>query len=252
MTKEQHKQLEADLWSAADNLRANSDLTSNEYSVPILGLIFLKFADNNYSRYEKDILAEYQKRKGTRLEKEIYEIAIAKCRFYLPESAKYDHLLKLKEEENIAKAVRKAMVDIETYNSDLADTLPKDEYHRFADSERTQTILKDLLKNFANIPMDAQGDLFGRIYEYFLSAFARTEGQKGGEFFTPRSVVQLMVSIIEPHGGEVFDPACGSGGMFVQSDHFIKMHRNELTGSERGVFFQRAGKEVRNSENWRK
>ncbi len=237
MTKEQHKQLEADLWSAADNLRANSDLTSNEYSVPVLGLIFLKFADNNYSRYEKDILAEYQKLKDTRREKEISEIAIAKCRFYLPESAKYDHLLKLKEEENIAKAVRKAMVDIETYNSDLADTLPKDEYHRFADSERTQTILKDLLKNFANIPMDAQGDLFGRIYEYFLSAFARTEGQKGGEFFTPRSVVQLMVSIIEPHGGEVFDPACGSGGMFVQSDHFIKLHRKELEGSDRGVFF---------------
>lgn len=237
MTKEQHKQLEADLWSAADNLRANSDLTSNEYSVPVLGLIFLKFADNNYSRYEKEILAEYQKLKGTRREKEISEIAIAKCRFYLPESAKYDHLLKLREEENIAKAVRKAMVDIETYNSDLADTLPKDEYHRFADSERTQTILKDLLKNFANIPMDAQGDLFGRIYEYFLSAFARTEGQKGGEFFTPRSVVQLMVSIIEPHGGEVFDPACGSGGMFVQSDHFIKLHRKELEGSDRGVFF---------------
>ncbi len=237
MTKEQHKQLEADLWSAADNLRANSDLKSSEYSVPVLGLIFLKFADNNYSRYEKDILAEYQKLKDTRREKEISEIAIAKCRFYLPESAKYDHLLKLKEEENIAKAVRKAMVDIETYNSDLADTLPKDEYHRFADSERTQTILKDLLKNFANIPMDAQGDLFGRIYEYFLSAFARTEGQKGGEFFTPRSVVQLMVSIIEPHGGEVFDPACGSGGMFVQSDHFIKLHRKELEGSDRGVFF---------------
>ena len=237
MTKEQHKQLEADLWSAADNLRANSDLTSNEYSVPVLGLIFLKFADNNYRRYEPEILEEYRKLKGTRREKEMSEIAIEKCRFYLPESAKYDHLLKLKEEDNIAKAVRKAMVDIETYNPDLADTLPKDEYHRFADSERTQTILVDLLKNFANIPVDAQGDLFGRIYEYFLSAFARTEGQKGGEFFTPRSVVQLMVSIIEPHGGEVFDPACGSGGMFVQSDHFIKLHRNELTGSDRGVFF---------------
>ena len=236
MTREQLKQLEADLWSAADNLRANSDLKSSEYSTPVLGLIFLKFADNNYRRHEAEILEEYQKFRGTRREKKISEIAIEKCGFYLPDHARYDYLLNLPEEKDIAKALKEAMKDIEQYKPELEGVLPKDEYSRLTRDEKTKTIPNQLLKNFANIPADFTGDLFGQIYEYFLAEFARSEGSKGGEFFTPRSVVRLMVEMIEPHGGKVFDPACGSGGMFVQSAHFIEEHRKELKDAASGVY----------------
>jgi type I restriction enzyme M protein len=236
MTREQLKQLEADLWSAADNLRANSDLKSSEYSTPVLGLIFLKFADNNYRRHEAEIFAEYQKLKGTRREKKISDIAIEKCGFYLPDHARYDYLLNLPEERNIAKAIQEAMKAIEEYKPELEGVLPQQEYSRLTRDEKTKNIPNQLLKNFANIPADFTGDLFGQIYEYFLAEFARSEGSKGGEFFTPRSVVRLMVEIIEPHGGKVFDPACGSGGMFVQSAHFIEEHRKELKGSDSGVY----------------
>ncbi len=237
MTKEQHKQLEADLWSAADNLRANSDLKSSEYSVPVLGLIFLKFADNKYKKYEAEIRSEYDKLKGTRREKKISDIAIEKCGFYLHDHARYDYLLNLPEEVDIAQKIKKAMESIEEYKPELGGVLPKDEYYRLTRSDKSGKIVKDLLKTFANIPSEAAGDLFGQIYEYFLAAFARNEGQKGGEFFTPRSVVRVMVEMIEPHGGRIFDPASGSGGMFVQSDHFIKIHKGEIEGSERGVYF---------------
>src|SRR5947207_10483133 len=108
MTKEQLKQLERDLWAAADKLRANSDLKPSEYSIPVLGLIFLKFADNNYRRHEADIITEYQKLKGTRREKKLSDIAIERCGFYLPNHARYDHLLNLPAEENVAKALKKA------------------------------------------------------------------------------------------------------------------------------------------------
>jgi type I restriction enzyme M protein len=237
MNKEKLKQLEADLWSAADNLRANSDLKSSEYSTLVLGLIFLKFADNNYRRHEADIIAEYQKLKGTRREKKISDIAIEKCGFYLPDHARYEHLLNLPEEKDIAKALKEAMKAIEEYKHELEGVLPKDEYFRLTRDEKTRTIPNQLLKTFADIPADTDGDLFGQIYEYFLAEFARSEGQKGGEFFTPRSVVRLMVELIEPHGGKVFDPACGSGGMFVQSVHFIEEHRKELSkDADSGVF----------------
>jgi type I restriction enzyme M protein len=236
MTRDQLKQLESDLWSAADNLRANSDLKSSEYSIPVLGLIFLKFADNNYRRHEAEIVAEFQKLKRTRREKPISEIAIEKCGFYLPDHARYDHLLNLPESKDIAKAIKEAMKAIEEYKPELDGVLPKDEYFRLTRDEKTKNIPNQLLKNFANIPADFTGDLFGQIYEYFLSEFARSEGSKGGEFFTPRSVVRLMVEIIEPHGGKVFDPACGSGGMFVQSAQFIEEHRKGLKGRDGSVF----------------
>src|SRR5271166_4761346 len=116
-----------------------------------------------------------------------------------------------------AKALKEAMKAIEEYKPELDGVLPKDEYFRLTRDEKTKNIPNQLLKTFANIPADFSGDLFGQIYEYFLGEFARSEGSKGGEFFTPRSVVRLMVEMIEPHGGKVFDPACGSGGMFVQS-----------------------------------
>ena len=219
MDSTQLKQLEKDLWSAADNLRANSDLKSSEYSTPVLGLIFLKFADNKYRQFEDKILKEYEKLKGSRREKPISEIALEKCNFYLPDHARYRYLLELPEDKDIANAIKKAMASIEEYKPELEGVLPQDEYHRLTRVDKTMP--KQLLKNFADIPEDVSGDMFGQIYEYFLGNFAMAEGQGGGEFFTPRSVVRLMVEIIEPHQGTVFDPACGSGGMFVQSSQFI-------------------------------
>lgn len=232
MNADELKQLEADLWSAADNLRQGSDLKPSEYSTPVLGLIFLKFADNNYRRHEAEILAEYQKLKGSRREKPISKIAIEKCGFYLPDHARYDYLLNLPEEKDIAKALKAAMKAIEEYKPELEGALPKDEYFALTRTEQTRTLPHQLLKTFSNIPTDAAGDLFGLIYEFFLAEFARNEGSKGGDFFTPRSVVRLMVEIIEPHGGKVFDPACGSGGMFVQSVKFIEEHRKEISRGE--------------------
>jgi len=235
MNPEELKQLENDLWRSADTLRANSDLKSTEYSTPVLGLIFLKFADNRYRRFEKAILKEYARFKGTRREKPLSDIAIEKCGFYLPDHARYDYLLNLPEEEDHAKAIKKAMEAIEDYKPELRGVLPQDEYFRLTRTDAT--IPGQLLKNFSNIPRNADGDMFGQIYEYFLGNFAMAEGQGGGEFFTPRSVVRLMVEIIEPFGGTVFDPACGSGGMFVQSAKFIDRHREELVNGNGGDIY---------------
>lgn len=225
MNREQLKKLERDLWAAADKLRANSDLKASEYSTPVLGLIFLKFADNKYRQHEAAIVQEYEKLKGTRREKPLEDIAIEKCGFFLEANARYDYLLQLPEKENIAQAIRHAMASIEKSKPELRGVLPQVEYDRFTRSDKNKGIPKDLLKLFSDIPVDAAGDVFGQIYEYFLANFALTEGQGGGEFFTPRSVVKLMTEIIEPHGGTVFDPACGSGGMFVQSAEFIHQHQ---------------------------
>lgn len=232
MNKEQLKKLETDLWRAADSLRANSDLKASEYSTPVLGLIFLKFADNKYRQFEPAILAEYEKLKGTRREKELSGIAIEQCGFYLPDHARYSHLLNLPEKEDIAKALKTAMQAIEDHKPELAGVLPQDEYFRLTRSAQNSGLAQRLLKIFADIPVDAGGDLFGKIYEYFLANFAMSEGQGGGEFFTPRSVVKLMVEIIEPHGGKVFDPACGSGGMFVQSAEFMAAHHDDLAAQD--------------------
>lgn len=225
MNRDQLKKLESDLWAAADKLRANSDLKASEYSTPVLGLIFLKFADNKYRQHEAAIQQEFKKLQGTRRERSEEEIAVEKCGFYLEPHARYDYLLNLPEKENIARAIRRAMASIESTKSELLGVLPQDEYDRFTRSPKNQHIPKDLLKLFSDIPVDASGDVFGQIYEYFLANFALSEGQGGGEFFTPRSVVKLMTEIIEPHGGKVFDPACGSGGMFVQSADFIHRHQ---------------------------
>jgi type I restriction enzyme M protein len=226
MNTEQLKELEKNLWSAADNLRANTDLKSTEYATPVLGLIFLKFADNNYARKEQEINEEFAKLSGTRREKPIDKIAISKCGFYLPPHARYDYLLELKESENVAKAIKLAMEDIEKYKPELEGVLPKDEYIPLTRTD--STVPAQLLKAFSDIPRDASGDILGKIYEYFLGNFALAEGQGGGAFFTPTSVVKLMVEIIEPYKGTVLDPACGSGGMFVQSQQFIENHRAEL------------------------
>lgn len=224
------KQLEDQLWSAADSLRANTDLKPNEYSTPVLGLIFLKFADNKYGAAEEAILKEFNQLKGTRREKPIAEIAIKHCGFYLPDNARYNYLLELPDSENLAKKIKEAMQEIEDHQGqdDFKDVLPKDEYQAFNRRPESKDALRGLVRSFSNIPTDASGDVFGKIYEYFLGKFALSEGQKGGEFFTPTSVVRLMVEMIEPYNGTVYDPACGSGGMFVQSLQFVE-RRKELS-----------------------
>lgn len=157
MNRAQLKQLEDDLWSAADNLRANSDLKASEYETPVLGLIFLKFADINYRRYEKEIQAEFDTLKGTRREKPLHEIAVAKCGFYLPDHARYSYLLNLPEDQDIAKAIETAMESIEEYKPELEGSLPKDEYYRLTRTEQMKTLPFDLLRQFDNIPDDATG-----------------------------------------------------------------------------------------------
>ena len=227
MTADQLKELEANLWQAADKLRVDSGLKASEYSTPILGLIFLRFASIRYNKVKKEIAAEFEAQKKSRLQQKIEDIAILKCGFYLPKEAEYDYLLQLPEKEDIAKAIKKAMELIEYYKPDLKDSLPKDEYFKLYTKD-DRSLPKTLLKTFKDIPEDATGDVFGKVYEYFLGEFALAEGQGGGAFYTPTSVVKLMVEIIEPYKGTIYDPACGSGGMFVQSSDFVDKRREEL------------------------
>lgn len=227
MTGEQLKDLETRLWQAADKLRADSNLKASEYSTPVLGLIFLRFASIRYNNIKPEIDTELKSQKGSRMQRTEAEIAVEKCGFYLPREAQYDYLLDLPEDKDVAKAIKHAMELIEKYKPELQDSLPKDEYFKlYSDTDRSLPM--SLLKIFKDIPEDAGGDVFGKVYEYFLSEFALTEGQGGGEFFTPTSVVKLMVEVIEPYSGTIFDPACGSGGMFVQSSYFIDRRRQEL------------------------
>ncbi len=224
MTNNNRKQLHERLWSAAVQLRANSGLKLNEISEPILGLIFLKFADVRFKRAKVEIEVERNKNRQGRqapLSPDHYK---SKGVLFLPEIATYSYLMNLPGSENIGKAINKAMKEIEEKNIDLAGVLPQDftSLHKIP-GENSQ-ILITLLKNFNQIPDDIEGDAFGEIYEYFLGEFARSEGAKGGEFFTPQSIVKLLVEIIEPYHGRILDPACGSGGMFVQSANFVKSH----------------------------
>lgn len=212
-----HSEVEKKLWDVADQLRANSNLKASEYSVPVLGLIFLKFADYKFT-LAKQKLEEKQKSGGRRGVSKV-DYQAMKGVLYLPENARFSHLLNLPEGENIGKAISDAMKAIEAENEELKDILPKT-YNRLENS-----VLVTLLKTFSSIPMDIEGDVFGKIYEYFLGEFAKTEGQKGGEFYTPTSLVKLIVEVIEPFHGRIYDPACGSGGMFVQSARFVERHK---------------------------
>lgn len=227
MTNAQLKKLEKDLWDSANSLRAYGGLKAADYAVPVLGLIFLRFAENKYSHYEPEILKEFEAEKGTRLERPIHSIALSKCGFYLPDFARYDYLLTLPGDESLAKKLREAMEGIEKYQDDkFKDVLPKEAY--FDIEKKKADILPQLLKTFSDIPKEASGDIFGKIYEFFLGEFAMSEGQKGGEFFTPTSVVRFIVEVIEPYAGKIYDPACGSGGMFVQSATFVKEANHDL------------------------
>ncbi len=227
MNAEQLKLLEDSLWKAADKLRVDSGLKASEYATPILGLIFLRFASIRYNRFKSEIEQEFNRQQGSRMQQSIEEIALAKCGFYLPREAEYAYLLNLPEQEDIARAIKNAMELIEKHKPELQDSLPKDEYFRLY-TQDDRSLPKTLLKIFADIPEDAGGDVFGKVYEYFLAEFALAEGQGGGEFFTPTSVVKLMVEVIEPYRGTIFDPACGSAGMFVQSSYFVDRRREEL------------------------
>jgi type I restriction enzyme M protein len=212
-----HSDLEKRLWDAADELRANSKLKSSEYSIPVLGLIFLRYAGHKFAEAEKRMP---QKASGRRkIGKTDYQ---AQGVLYLPDNARFGYLLNLPEGTNIGKAINEAMKAIEAENEDLKDVLPKT-YNGLEKS-----LLVSLLKNFAAIPMTIEGDAFGKIYEYFLGKFAMAEGQKGGEFFTPISIVKLIVDIIEPFHGQILDPASGSGGMFVQSAAFVEHHKKSV------------------------
>jgi len=224
MAKNHIVELEKRLWDIADVLRANSDLKSSEYSTPVLGLIFLKYADFRFTKQEK-IFSDLSTKTSTKAGKSSSRRKIGKTDYqaagvmFLPPEARYSYLLNLPEGADIGKAINEAMEAIERENEDLKGVLPKT-YNRFKNN-----MLVELLKLMSSIPEDIEGDAFGKIYEYFLGKFAMAEGQHGGEFFTPTSVVKLIVSIIQPFHGKIFDPACGSGGMFVQSAEFVKEHK---------------------------
>src|ERR1039457_1578542 len=216
--------LEKRLWDAADQLRANSELKSQEYSAPVLGLIFLRFAEVRFTAQRAALEKAGTSggngpspRRGSRVdEPAAYH---AEGILYLPAGARFDYLLNRPEAENIGAKVNAAMRDIEKQNPRLAGVLPKT-YNIFG-----STLLKELLKKISEIPVSSEYDTFGRVYEYFLGEFAMAEGQGGGEFYTPSSIVRLLTEIIEPFHGRILDPACGSGGMFVQSARFVSEHQ---------------------------
>jgi type I restriction enzyme M protein len=212
------EQLQKHLWDAADNLRANSKLTANEYCMPVLGIIFLRHATNRYNEALKDIEAEQA---AGRMPKRSLTAADFKKRraLMLPKKARYDELMNLSKGSDLGKALVDAMEAVERDFQPLADVLPKD-YAKF-----DNTLLEEMLRVFDSEALrNASGDVFGRINEYFLMKFAMQGAQDNGEFFTPPSLVQTIVNVIEPDHGIVFDPAAGSGGMFVQTSHFIEEH----------------------------
>ncbi len=212
-----HK-IEKDLWEAADQLRANSKLTASEYSMPVLGLIFLRYAYNRFLMVKEQIEKSLPSRNGKKrpITKEDFE---SKSAIYLPQKARYEHLASLTEGEDIGKAINEAMKAIEDEYEILRGSLPTN-YTIF-----DNTLLFELIRKFDSAELrNAKGDVIGRIYEYFLNKFAMTGAQEGGEFFTPISLVQMIVNVIEPEKGIVLDPACGSAGMFVQTGHFIESH----------------------------
>lgn len=247
MNRDRLNNLKKNLWETADELRANSGLKASSYSIPVLGLIFLKFADARYDQYEDEIMKEYEALKGGRREKKIEEIAIEKCGFYLPEQSRFSYLLNLNEEEDIANKIKDAMEGIEEYSPEFVGVLPKDNYHNL-NAEDNNKILNRLLRNFNDIPTDSQDDIFGEVYEYFLGEFALAEGQGGGEFYTPRTVVRYMVEVLQPMEGKILDPACGSGGMFVQTAHYAQEHKVKNGGTPlnlRAYGVERTGETVK-------
>ncbi|MBI4516256.1 MAG: SAM-dependent DNA methyltransferase, partial [Deltaproteobacteria bacterium] len=212
------QQLETDLWEAADNLRANSKLTSSDYFMPVLGVIFLRHAANRFEAAARQI--EQDQASGKMPKRKVLPADyIARRSLYLPEKARYDWIMEKAavSGSDLPRLVTDAMTAIEAEFEPLQGVLPKD-YGIFEPK-----VLEDLMRLFNSAQIkQATGDVFGRIYEYFLAKFSIQKAHDNGEFFTPSSIVQTIVNVIEPDHGTVFDPACGSGGMFVQSSHFIE------------------------------
>jgi type I restriction enzyme M protein len=212
-----YTEIEKRLWEAADELRANSKLKPSEYSVPVLGLIFLLYADYKFALVEQELAGRSSRRRT--VGKTDYQ---AKGALFLPETARFQYLLNLPEAEDIGGAINAATRAIADENEELGGALPRD-YNRLE-----KPILRELLKILNRIPREnITEDAFGEIYQYFLGNFAQKEGQKGGEFFTPVSLVKLIVEVIEPDYGMILDPACGAGGMFVQSAVRIRNKLNK-------------------------
>ena len=214
--------IEKRLWSAADTLRANSNYASNEYFLPVMGLVFLRHAYSRYLGVKDDIEAGLPTRGGkTRpLTKEDFS---QKSAIFLQPKAQFDYLVALPDSADRAKAIIDAMESIEADYESLRGVLPKNEYQ-----ELDNGVLGQLLRTLNPEELKrVSGDVFGRIYEYFLTQFADQKAHDGGEFFTPVSLVSLIANVIEPAGGTVLDPACGSGGMFVQSARVVeRRHEN--------------------------
>lgn len=216
-------EIEKQLWTVVDQLRANSHLRASDYAAPILGLIFLCFADTHFQEVYRQL--EHEQGSGN------YEASMYHARgaLFLEHEAQYAYLLSLTDSDDRGEAVNKAMCLIEERNPDLRDALPIQAY-----TNLDTRVLGTLLREFSILPLslDTPDDVFGQVYEYFLGRFALKEGQHGGEFYTPLSLVQLIVEIIEPFTGLIFDPACGSGGMFMQSAHFVQQHHKTRLGKD--------------------
>ena len=206
------KDIEDSLFAAADQLRANSGIMPSEYARPVLGLLFLRYADERFAEVER----QHAPRAGSRIKPGPDDYK-AEGAIYLTPEARFSYLLRLPEDANLGRALSNAMRDIEEHNPNLADVLPKN-YQAIPDD-----VLIELLRLLH--PLEFGGDAFGHVYEYFMGAFAKETMQKGGEFYTPASVVKLIVEILEPYHGRILDPACGSGGMFVHSADFVRRHR---------------------------
>lgn len=231
MTDIELKNLKDNLWHSADMLRAGAHLAPNKYGQPILGLIFLRYADVLFKQHKAEIDKEYEVLKGTRMERSYKDIAVQKCGFYLPECAYFDTINDAPDEAHKAVLVKEAMEAIERENPKLENVLPKEVYGQLVQKEDPE-LLSRIVRVFKDIPENINIDLFGQIYEYFLGNFALAEGQGGGAFYTPPSVVQYMVEVIHPVIGDrkFLDPACGSGGMFVQAARY--MHRHNATNQD--------------------
>ena len=231
MTDTELKNLKDNLWHSADILRASAHLAANKYGQPILGLIFLRYADVLYKQHKAEIDAEYNQYKGTRMERDYKDVAIEKCGFFLPECAYFDTINDAPDNAEKALLVKQAMEVIEHENPRMEGVLPKEVYGQLVPEEEPE-LLSRIVRVFKDIPEDISIDIFGQIYEYFLGNFALAEGQGGGAFYTPASVVQYMVEVLQPTIGDkkFLDPACGSGGMFVQAARY--MHRHNATNDE--------------------
>lgn len=209
------RKLEADLWESADLLRAGSKLTSSQYCMPVLALLFLRYAYNRFKMVEAELLKNRPSRGGRVMPVEPSDFA-AKSALYLPREAQFDYLVNLPDNQPLGEAVNHAMTLVEEQSEQLTGILPKS-YTMFSDE-----LLHELLRIFNNKTLDEiGGDVIGRIYEYFLSKFAKAVASDDGVFFTPKSLVKMLVNVLEPKQGVMLDPACGSGGMFVQTGDFV-------------------------------